>query len=1556
VKPCIESESPSGLDRTIVADRVVEYLSPANRRLVILYGGRGSRKAELVRRWVVPRLPSAVKAEFAECDPSMPEFEAGAGSPEKIESALETGKMVFLAHADHCLFTIDERYPAALLKWLDAVEHGRVPGSLVLLVPEQSLSNVLRLQNLAPSLLSNILEIEPISFRESLLHLTSISEATDLIYDPSAVDILDRQAQQLSPVDPIELAQGIDQGLRYFKRDADRCVTVADCDAVGGIPGTLDELRRLALAHANERFGANSENIIEVILVESASCSKSGRAFDKTDLALRLGFEPNHVDEILTWLCQTERVLRRDRVGGFEPVPTELSAVVDQNASVSHKDISRGTAILRDGVRSWSQLGSVLPQKRLDEINSIREWLVTSDDEAVEVVRSLLRIANGDDRGNLAYWLRRIRSRPAQISVLLENLFAVSPALRKRAATVLARYDDREVLKQLHRVATEDPDPDVRAAALASLANMNTDELWPLVSQEAREPSSPYQVHAVACLRLFKDERSWQLLVELVSADEYSGKVKKEAIATLAELRTPESIKALVEIGLYNGNPSIRGLAAAALATTQSAELAQLAVDEVRHSSTSQRTAPSTTAKSLFAGAWQIAAGFAITAANTVVHGLALMTLRRFRPGLIFLGIEAALLILRATLGEEVAYLTGLGLAVNWLICQLMATRAAYSWLKVPGRDTALSWSRNPKPKSRFILSLFCWLLALDAIPIFLIHGVLHALAGRYKRSLKLLFFECVGVGCCLAAWYCFTSDIVAITPLPTTISRVMFVMYLVAGITIFVYTLAADLVPTVIEVFRNQSSGGGWRVKIDLLRSLATNQFAAEYLLQCAQTGSDADQRWARKIVRHTAQVMPHEKVIAAIASHENPSYLIRGLAPVTDKELLTAITGEMKHATPQVQKRIVDLLTCRPSEASLTELRPLRKTVGWYGRVRYSAGVWYHRLRVWPSGVLLVMILIAPFPILAAVEIIQTSKDPDRPVMRMVENSVGRGKLTDDQLLEALQFLAKFDRGVKPEDLQKLFNSSTEESRSIWTSDPSRLAIEVCSLPLDTGDSDQNQKLNVWRQQLFFLVAHDLESNTTNSTKALTTIRERDDHCGMNDAVKEKFVEAASLMLKDKPSDQQIGLALITLDTANTGSAVDQLKALLKSLDQTTDQRAATPDQARRDELRKNVIAALASNDSDAASSALDNIANSKSTSPKLAKIAKAQLQERMSRQEAVVLESVRTSLGNRDYETAYNEATRVLDSKPNPLFRDDVLELQATAAYNMALSPNDTGQWAAKAIDAFERVKNTPKWNTEHRQELSVAYQLRAWNLQQQGKMQESLPFVRNAIDQDPTLGTNYSLLYEVHISRIDGATSKEAKEAAIEMAVADFQKLAKDHPDEMWPRENLASLLHDRAFDFEQSYKMFVDLQRFRSSLSDADKLNMDSNFMEAKFTVGRYKEAGDAVRLLERQISPEDYGLRIPVALYAYMSAVELGNLDSAKTAWRRLLELMSQVPPTYKLDWRYDGTIQYLEQQGSSNVRQALLGLVVNMNEIDKNRQIAPQTVAESEAILHIVH
>jgi len=1588
VNPCAEGETRSGLDRSIVTGQVLEFLSQTSRRLVILYGRRGSRKSDLIKKWVMPRLDPTIKTEFAECDPDSAEYETGAGSPDRIQSALSEGKTVFLAHADHCLSMTDERYPSVLLNWIQAVEQNQLPGSLVLLVPERSLSNVLTLQNLAPSLLSNILEIEPIGLRDSLLHLTSISEETDLAYDAAAVDLLDAEAQKLLAFDPIELAQGIDQGFRYFKRETNRCVTLDDCQDIGGIPGALDELRKLTFENACERFGPTSENIVQVILVESANCSKASRAFDKTDLALRLGLEASQVDETLMWLCETQRILRRDRVGGFELVPIELNAVVEQNAQVSHKDISRGAGILHDGVRSWSQLGSVLPQKRLDEINSIRQWLITSDEEAALVVRSLLRTAGDEDCKNSVYWLRRIRSRDAQISALLENLFAVLPAMRRKAAVLLATYDDREVLKQLHRVATEDPDADVRAAALESLAKMDTGELWPLVSQEARQPTSPYQIHAVSCLRLFKDDRSWQLLMELVSSNESSAEVRQEAIETLGQLHTPASIQTLVKISLYHEDRDVRESAGAALATTQSAELAREALDAVRDSGASQGADSIRPAQSIFATAWQIAAGLAIAAGNIVMHGVALMTLRRLRMGLTFLGIEAALILVRVKFGEDAATITGVGLFVNWLVCQLIATRASYSWLKAPGRNTALSWSRNSRPKSRLILSLFCSLLVLDVIWILLFHGLVHALAGRFKRSFKLLFFEVLGAGCCFAAWYCFTTDIVWITPLPTNISRVMLPAYLAAGILIFLYTLVADIVPMVIEVFQNQLGGAGWQAKIDLLRLLASNPFVAEYLLQSAQAGSNADRPWARKIVRRTAHLMPYEKVIGALASHENPTYLIRGLAPVTDQELLTAVAEEMKQATPRVQKRIVNLLTCRPSEASLAELRSLRKTAGWYGRIMYAAGVWYHRLLVWPSGVLLIGLLIAPFPILAAVEIIQMSANPDRPVMRMVENSEQRGKLTDDQLLEALQFLAKFDRSVTLLKLQNLFTSSTSEKRSIWTADPSRLATEVCSLPLDTGNSDQNKKVNVWRLQLFFLVARSLQPDAKEGTRALTTIRERDDLCGMDDAAKEKFVDAASLLMKDNPPEPQIGLAIFTLDTAGTASAVDQLKAVLASLDRTANQRTTAPEQLRRDELRRNVITALARNDYDNAAAALENIANSKSTSPKIAELAKAELQARMDRQDAAVRESVQTSLGNEDYEGAYNQASRILDSHRNTSVRDDVLDLQATAAYKMALSPDASESWSTKAIESLERMKDTSKWNKEHNQMLSVAYQLRAetnlgqgkydnaisdarlaikadptaafsyrlvaWTLQQQGKTEESQPFARAAIDKDPTVGANYDLLYTVHMSRIENAPSKDAQQSAIETAIADFRKLAEDHPDIVWPKESLANILHDQAFDFEQSYKIFAGLQESRSSLSEDDKLTLDSNMMEAQFTLGRYKDAEDSAERLEGQLSPTNYNLRIPITLYVYMTAVELGNLDSAKTVWNRLLELVSHAPRTDKVTWRYDGTIRYLGQQHSSSVQQALLDLVRSMNELDNKRRLSPNAIAESKAILHI--
>src|SRR5947209_5081659 len=125
---------PYLIDRSTDADRVIEYLLEGRRRLAVLYGQRGSRRRELIRDWIIPRLertghesappngeePAAslggavdpvtvVRVPqnrrdvfYGDCDPELPHTVNGALQELPLEDALRRGAMVFLGRMERC--------------------------------------------------------------------------------------------------------------------------------------------------------------------------------------------------------------------------------------------------------------------------------------------------------------------------------------------------------------------------------------------------------------------------------------------------------------------------------------------------------------------------------------------------------------------------------------------------------------------------------------------------------------------------------------------------------------------------------------------------------------------------------------------------------------------------------------------------------------------------------------------------------------------------------------------------------------------------------------------------------------------------------------------------------------------------------------------------------------------------------------------------------------------------------------------------------------------------------------------------------------------------------------------------------------------------------------------------------------------------------------------------------------------------------------------------------------------------------------------------------------
>jgi hypothetical protein len=1587
---------PYLIDRSADADRVIEYILDGRRRLAVLYGQRGSRRTELIRDWIIPRLENRREAFYGACDPELPRTVTGALQELSLEDALRRGGLVILGRMERCLSLPDREKQRRVAELLKRVDEGEFPGSLVLVVTERSLGQMWTLQVAAPSLMANMLEIPVVTFRDCLQKLGATPGASGLRYAPEAVAALEEESGANGVVDGVELARAVDQGFLHFKIGSDRVITAADCKTVGGVAGALDEYRKLQLETAAERWGPEAAaKTAELILSEVASALKEGTRPDLNDVALRLGVGEKLFQDVFQWLCGDGQLLRDDGNRQLVIVPAELRTSIEQAGAQKQRDVTRAWALLRDGARSWSQLGVVLPRKRLEEIEAVRELLPATDDEAALMVRSLLRIENLQDMSSIRYWLRRIRSRGGEIPPLMQALFADRAAVRQRAADLLAGFDEPDVRRQLHRVATEDPERSVRRAAVASLAGMQVDELWPLISQEARDMGSPYQENAVAALRLFHDERTITLLRELVALPDQPLNIRTEAIAALAALGTTEAMRSLVEIGLNDEDAEDRSNAAAALGSIESRERVREAVEEIRNSKVTLEQAGPVTVRRAMGILLRSLLSLAVVVVNTFLHGVALLALRRYRSGFLFLGIEACIYASRkAGAWDRWEILVLTLLVMNWLASQLFATRISIADGK---RDVLLESRRvaTRPPRWKLGTPFTMMLLVADLIAFFFVHGLAHALAGRSQRALKLFGLECFGIVCLVIGWFYFSGAYAPITAFPPHVSRVLLWIYVTVGTILFAGTFFWDVVPVFYSLAAHPRRQHGSARRAPLYAAIASNRWAAEYLLECAAAPAVADRRWARRVICRTAETMPSQQLIESLKTQpRRPRYLVDVLKRIKNHEIVQALGEECRTAAPRLKRWMVDVLAGRPNEASLEQLSALRSSLDRYGRLRYAMAVWHYRVRLWPSTMLLVCALLVPLPILAAYEADATMKNPARPVLRMVQAPKMRGKMTGDQLLETQQFLARVDTEDALDVLTALFRDSAADNHKLWNGGLKKLGSAVCSLPEGPANDPQQQKINTLRDELASVLIDGVKSKQRQAKEALSAIKESPSRCGLSDRSKKELVQAASA-LETMRTPEAEDLAIAALDASGDRRAVKRLLAIALQrtpalqFQRRTASDAFQLDQFRENAFREKALDALGQNPSLEAADALSQIANAKDTARDSRDFASKAQQLANRRYETMIVEA-NVPLDNGQYKAAYDAGFKLLRVIPEGQPHDHLIDLLGEATYQLALG-DKTGskEWADRAIEYLNqakkarRLKESRKLSNTYavradylKQEKHVeeafadadraikedptsylGYATKAWLLQQTDQFKPSLNYALTAIEKDATMNWSYGLLQNAYTRQAQATADGELRKQILRNATRQFEKLAQQHQDVMWPEESLAEIYHDNMSEFDpgafpRSYDLYADMQkRFGEHLSADQKQEFDANRLESRFTTGRYKEVSEIGAQLDRGLG-ESSALRIPVNVYRYAALAMSGDAAAAEIQLSRLERLVSKLPKDFDPGWSYNGSLIYLRAQPRGELEQQVTELIKALQD---TKSLPPAVIAANRTALRTV-
>ena len=1492
------------VDRSGEAEGILHYLA-RGARLAVLYGRRGSRRRDLICNWVLPRARELrIDAYYGDCDPDLPLTVRSLDRELPIEEALRNRGLVFLGSIQRHIAIPDRERQRRLADLLGAVESGALPGSMVLLIPERNLGQLLALQSSAPSLMANVLEIATVPFLDSLRSWSG----SGVTYAPEALEVLNRGLGQGYEGDGVELARAVHQGFLRFK-DSGGTVTERDCAQIGGIPGALEEFCEAQLVQAAERFGPPGRKAVDTILQEVAGALAESTTPDLDDLPFRLDIDQAFFDTIFQWLVRDAQLLREEGSRRFELVPAELRRGLEERVARTRRDAEHASALLQEGVRTWNTLGVGLPPRRLQEIEAVRESLRAGTEEAGLMVRSLLRSESAPPLERIRYWLRRTRSRQREVSLAIEAVFSDRAEARNRAAQMLDGYSEPEARSQLHRLAIEDPDAAVRGAALASLGSMDAREFCPLISQEALEIESPYQQNAVAALRLFPDSHTTNLLRDLVADSGQPEPIKAEAIDTLAHISTSESVRTLVDIGLRHSDPGSRRHASAALAGIESADRLAEAVALIRDTPVLAQPAGS-------AGAWR--------AVGASVLGV-----------LFVLAAVVALIAVGSVLVVIGPLLLALSPVAMLVVTRLLIVRQRKDIAGFAGGKLRPGFSQ------RMRRAILLTLLTLDLPYFFFLHGLARLLTGRLRRAVLLFATECLGVICFFLGYYYFSgSDFVP--AFPGAVSQVLMIWYIGVGALLLVGSFVWDVGEMVDEVVLCRR-----RIQRDRRTSLYVailhNRWVAGYVLKTAVNGSRREIFWARRLVRTAGSSMPVEALVEALAAPQRrPGYLLRVLQRQKAREgMVAALASTYRGARPRLRRWIVDVLAGSPDERSLEQLTTFRPDLDGYGRLRLSVAVWHHRFILWPKSLLFAGAILLPILVCAPFEVHSTFEDPLHPLLRILESPAAVAALEEKKFVAYSEVLARVYPGKHLDVLKKLFLEPGSKSRG--ESIARSLGVAACQEELEADK----------RVSLARFLADGLRKGRTEIGLALSPIQSDEQRCGLDEASRQELAKAGADLLAGSASEKEVaGLAILALDTARHPSAVAPLRDFVLRLPQ-----AAGPGYSKVadqngighadpwDDLRHRALLALSANGSPESVQALDEIATNK----RVAKPVRAEA-ARMN------LDILKQPLDHGDYQKAYDEGKKLLEVDLQGQPRYQLLTLLGRAAKHLGLDRSKT-QFLNEAIGYLENAQKIAPLDADARGDLAETYahrgerfrdlgniaagrrdaeqairvdpeyaggyEVRASLLQRDHQYAASLRDSLTAIEKDPSYYWGYDLARDAYLGPLDSQKDAGVRRKVITDVVNQFENLVQRFPDVVWPRRELTFIYHEYLIELDpdralaRSYQVNAEVeQQFGDRLQESEKLSLDEDFLESNLSVGNLEYVVKQGPELDKKLPQAQDDDRLGVELVTYAAFVLKQDTQGALAQLGKIEDHLKRMPQAEGVGtWVYRGTLYYLRSR-----------------------------------------
>jgi tetratricopeptide (TPR) repeat protein len=287
--------------------------------------------------------------------------------------------------------------------------------------------------------------------------------------------------------------------------------------------------------------------------------------------------------------------------------------------------------------------------------------------------------------------------------------------------------------------------------------------------------------------------------------------------------------------------------------------------------------------------------------------------------------------------------------------------------------------------------------------------------------------------------------------------------------------------------------------------------------------------------------------------------------------------------------------------------------------------------------------------------------------------------------------------------------------------------------------------------------------------------------------------------------------------------------------------------------------------------------------------------------------------------EYDKALVKLKRAVKIEPQPAWvygsLGDVYRLKgdfkrAEENFKKSLDLDPDSAWAyAHLGEAFreqgdlDRAKENLKKAISLDPDSAWAYASLGEVYRQKGKFQKAIKNLEKAIALHPALARAYLSLGDVY-----------RQKGEFDKAQENLKKVISLHPDFAWAYNELAVIIHENIFDYEEALKNAREAVRLESKARDKKNLmTYQSTLAEALVTAGRFDEAYE--RTEEIIAKADDNSIVLNIRMVQIVSLLLRNQEGIARSKVDAFIEFYEDLPRDFQNDWSYNGISHFLETQ-----------------------------------------